>query len=102
MVRAQWAQQPFVWHIYPQQENVHRIKLDALLERYLDGLAPDAADACRAAWHAWNGDGDLRASWPAFRDALPALHAHMPGWVELLRAHGDLAGNLLDFIRRVK
>jgi uncharacterized repeat protein (TIGR03837 family) len=102
MVRAQWAQQPFVWHIYPQQENAHRIKLDAFLARFLDGLAPDAANACRAMWHAWNGDGDLRASWPAFRDALPALQAHMPGWCERLRVHGDLAGNLLAFIKRVR
>jgi len=60
MVRAQWAQKPFVWHIYPQQEDAHRIKLDAFLARLLDGLAPDAAEACRATWHAWNGDGDLR------------------------------------------
>ena len=101
MVRAQWAQKPFVWHIYPQQEDAHRIKLDAFLEHFLDGLAPDTADACRAAWHAWNGDGDLRAKWPAFRDALPALDAHMPGWCERLRAQGDLAKNLLAFIRKV-
>lgn len=101
MVRAQWAQKPFVWHIYPQREDAHRIKLDAFLARFLDGLAPDAAYACRAAWHAWNGDGDLRASWPAFRDALPALHAHMPGWCGCLRGQGDLAGNLLAFIRQV-
>jgi uncharacterized repeat protein (TIGR03837 family) len=101
LVRAQWAQQPFVWQIYPQQENAHRIKLDAFLERYMDGLAPDAAEACRATWHAWNGDGDLRASWPAFRAALPALQAHMPGWCAHLFAQGDLAGNLLAFMRRV-
>ena len=102
MVRAQWAQKPFVWHIYPQQEDAHRIKLDAFLARLLDGLAPDAADACRATWHAWSGDGDLRASWPAFRAALPALHAHMPGWCGRLRGQGDLAGNLLVFIERVR
>jgi uncharacterized repeat protein (TIGR03837 family) len=102
MVRAQWAQKPFVWHIYPQQEEAHRIKLDAFLARFLDGLAPDAADACRALSHAWNGDGELRASWPAFRNALPALQAHLPGWCERLRGHGDLAGNLLAFIKQIR
>jgi uncharacterized repeat protein (TIGR03837 family) len=102
MVRAHWAQQPFVWHIYPQQEEAHRIKLEAFLARFMTGLAPDAANACRAMWHAWNGDGDPRASWPAFRAALPALRAHMPGWCEQLRGHGDLAGNLLGFIRQVR
>jgi uncharacterized repeat protein (TIGR03837 family) len=100
MVRAQWAQKPFVWQIYPQQENAHRIKLDAFLDRFSAAMPAPAAAACRSAWHAWNGDGDLRKSWPALRDALPALHAHMPGWCEHLRAQGDLAGNLLAFMRR--
>ena len=100
MVRAQWAQQPFVWQIYPQQEDAHRIKLDAFLERYLALMPMPAAQACRSAWHAWNGDGDMRSSWPALRDALPALHAHMPGWCERLRAQGDLAANLVAFMRQ--
>jgi uncharacterized repeat protein (TIGR03837 family) len=102
MVRAQWAGKPFVWHIYPQQEEAHRIKLDAFLDRYTEAMPAPAAVACRAAWHAWNGDGDLRRRWPAFRAALPALEAHMAGWCERLRAQGDLAGNLLAFIRRVR
>jgi uncharacterized repeat protein (TIGR03837 family) len=101
MVRAQWAQRPFVWHIYPQQENAHRIKLDAFLDRYTGAMPAPAAAACRAAWHAWNGDGDMRACWPAFRAAMPALQAHMPGWRQRLHALGDLAGNLLAFIRQM-
>lgn len=102
MVRAQWARKPFIWHIYPQQDEAHRIKLDAFLDRYTEAMPAQAAEACRAAWHAWNDDGDLRRSWPAFRAALPALGAHTAGWCERLRAQGDLAGNLLAFIRRVR
>nr|WP_314630113.1 elongation factor P maturation arginine rhamnosyltransferase EarP [uncultured Noviherbaspirillum sp.] len=102
MVRAQWARKPFIWHIYPQQEAAHRIKLDAFLDRYTEAMPAPAVEACRAASHAWNGDGELRGSWPAFRAALPALEAHMGGWCERLRAQGDLAGNLLAFIRRVR
>ncbi|GAC1421901.1 MAG: hypothetical protein NVSMB6_23510 [Burkholderiaceae bacterium] len=33
-VRAQWAGKPFVWHIYPQEKNLHHVKLRAFLERY--------------------------------------------------------------------
>jgi uncharacterized repeat protein (TIGR03837 family) len=101
VVRAQWAQKPFVWHIYPQQEDAHRIKLDAFLDRFVEGLVPDAARACRSAWHAWNGDGDMGVEWPAFREALPALHAYMPGWSAQLRRQGNLAANLMAFIRSV-
>jgi uncharacterized repeat protein (TIGR03837 family) len=41
-VRAQWAGKPFIWHIYPQDENLHHKKLRAFLQRYaaaLPGLA---------------------------------------------------------------
>ena len=34
-VRAQWAEQPFVWQIYHQSEGTHLIKRDAFLTRYL-------------------------------------------------------------------
>ena len=33
-VRAQWAGKPFIWHIYPQDENLHHEKLRAFLQRY--------------------------------------------------------------------
>ena len=42
-VRAQWAGRPFVWHIYPQDENAHRPKLEAFMERYAARLDPQAA-----------------------------------------------------------
>ena len=102
MVRAQWAQKPFVWQIYPQEEDAHRIKLDAFLDRFSARLPEPAAAACRAAWHAWNGDGDMTACWPALDAALPALQAAMAAWAGNLRGHGDLAGNLLAFMKKVR
>jgi hypothetical protein len=54
-VRAQWAERPFVWHIYPQQDDAHLEKLMPS-ERYLAGWthrSPCAADF----WHAWNREG---------------------------------------------
>jgi hypothetical protein len=38
-VRAQWAAKPFVWQIYPQAEDAHRVKLDAFLARHPAGAA---------------------------------------------------------------
>jgi uncharacterized repeat protein (TIGR03837 family) len=97
VLRAQWAQRPLVWHIYPQEQDAHRVKLDAFLERYCAGMPPQLAATVRAAWHAWNGDGDWAAAWPAWRAALPQLQAHSAQWSAQLQAHGDLAGNLLEF-----
>ena len=69
LVRALWAGQPFVWHIYPQHDGAHHAKLHA----FLDWLQ---APASLRRWHAlWNGlehagslpplDAPLLAEWRA-------------------------------------
>ena len=32
LVRALWAGLPFIWHIYPQDDNAHHAKLEAFLD----------------------------------------------------------------------
>jgi uncharacterized repeat protein (TIGR03837 family) len=96
-MRAQWAARPFVWQPYLQSENAHRLKLDAFLDRYVAGLADDAAEALRAFSHAWIGEGESRAPWKAFPSALPALSAHAPAWSASLGSKPDLASNLVTF-----
>ncbi|MDP1957838.1 MAG: elongation factor P maturation arginine rhamnosyltransferase EarP, partial [Rhodocyclaceae bacterium] len=101
LVRAQWAERPFVWQAYPQVNGAQHAKLDALLERYCAALDPNTATATRVFWQAWNGQGDSAArianNWPAFRAAMPALAAHAPRWARQIAAHGDLATNLVKF-----
>jgi uncharacterized repeat protein (TIGR03837 family) len=95
-VRAQWALRPFVWHIYPQDENLHHVKLRAFLQRY---GAPGAALADLSL--CWNGAQEARAGWPALWDQFSAelapLAAHAALWEGQMLAHGDLAANLLAF-----
>ena len=96
-VRAQWAERPFAWQIYPQADDVHHGKLDAFLKLYTAGLdAPTSASVANF-WRAWNGMGDVGAAWPAFRAVLPALAIHARTWAAQLRNLGDLAGNLAEF-----
>jgi uncharacterized repeat protein (TIGR03837 family) len=96
-VRAQWAAAPFVWHIYPQQEDIHLVKLDAFLERFLAGAPPALAVPVTAFWRAWNGIGDPVASWPAFCDALPEFTRHCQRWCDELAQQHDLVTALLEF-----
>ncbi|MFM7025221.1 MAG: elongation factor P maturation arginine rhamnosyltransferase EarP [Limnohabitans sp.] len=49
LVRALWAGLPFVWHIYPQDDNAHHAKLGA----FLDWL--QAPDSLRHFHQVWNG-----------------------------------------------
>ena len=96
-VRAQWAQRPFVWQIYPQEEDAHGEKLAAFLALYRAGLDQDSAAAVTAFWHAWNGPGDVAAAWPALRPCLPMLAAHAPAWAQSIASHGHLAENLVSY-----
>ena len=100
-VRAQWAGQPFVWHIYPQDKNLHHVKLRAFLDRYADGLGALAAFSL-----AWNGAQDGPDDWPAlWRDLLaerPQILARAEVWNAKMRENGELASNLLKFAREIE
>ena len=101
-VRAQWAARPFVWHIYAQHDDAHFAKLDAFLARYGVELAPAPRAALQAFCHAWNGDGDPAAAWPALAAALPALAAHARRWSGKLGAEEDLVTRLTAFCNHIR
>ena len=98
-VRAQWAAKPLVWHVYPQAEDAHLVKMDAYLLRQETDLPETARMAQRAFWYAWNS-GAARATtaaWPAFRDALPALRVNALAWARALSAQEDMTTRLVTF-----
>lgn len=97
IVRAQWAGKPFVWHIYPQDENLHHKKLRAFLQRYSAGI-----DSMNVFSLCWNGAdagemADWPALWPAFEAAMPEIAVRADEWQREMLANGDLAGNLMRF-----
>ncbi|RYF02035.1 MAG: elongation factor P maturation arginine rhamnosyltransferase EarP [Comamonadaceae bacterium] len=92
LVRALWAGQPFIWHIYPQDDDAHHAKLLA----FLDWMQ---APASLRRFHVlWNG---LEQA-----SALPALEAAtLLQWRhcalaarERLLAQDDLLTQLLGFV----
>jgi uncharacterized repeat protein (TIGR03837 family) len=95
-VRAQWAGRPFVWHIYPQDENLHHKKLRAFLERYADDL-----ESLRAIMLHWNGAAAAPADWPALWSAVltdrTRIETRAHEWQARMLENGDLASNLLSF-----
>jgi uncharacterized repeat protein (TIGR03837 family) len=99
-VRAQWAQKPLLWHIYPQDANAHRAKLDAFLARYLRGVNDQDAESARSMWHAFDAadGGALQRSWPAFRAALPLLDTHARGWSQQLSTLREQSAGLVKFV----
>ena len=108
-VRAQWAGKPLIWHIYPQEEDTHLVKLQAFYDRYLNaGML--SADQRSLFWQfvlAWN-TGHLQASsdtlaelWPRLIAMLPALHENALVWRKQLLQQPDLVTQLRDFVRHL-
>lgn len=98
-VRAQWAARPFVWQIYPQDEDTHVRKLEAFLDRLCIGLDAGVSSALREFWLAWNGHASPASTWPRFAAALPSLRKHCVEWCEALSRQEDLASALVRFAR---
>jgi uncharacterized repeat protein (TIGR03837 family) len=98
-VRAQWAGKPFVWHIYPQQDDVHWPKLEAFLDRYCAELPPEAAQAVRGFWHAWNSGENTQAGWREFWRNRAALDRHAEAWKAALQAQKNLVEKLVTFCK---
>ena len=96
-VRAQWAGQPMLWHIYVQDENAHWEKLEAFLALYRRGLSTDAGAALLGLWRAWNMDQDMGQAWQAARRHWPELQQHARCWAAQQAAQPDLATALVHF-----
>jgi uncharacterized repeat protein (TIGR03837 family) len=101
-VRAQWAAQPMVWQAYPQAENAHWDKLNALLAHYMEGLGNASARAVGGMWRCWNGEpeaDDMATCWAVWRAQRTAVEAHAVRWCHRLGLAGRLTDKLVDFAK---
>ncbi|MGB9107991.1 MAG: elongation factor P maturation arginine rhamnosyltransferase EarP [Telluria sp.] len=98
-VRAQWAARPFIWHIYPQDENLHHVKLRAFLQKYAGDMQSLVDFSLR-----WNGaqDGQMDALWTSLQADLPSIVRRAHAWEAQMAANGDLVSNLLAFARSLR
>jgi uncharacterized repeat protein (TIGR03837 family) len=92
-VRAQLAGKPFIWHIYPQEDRAHEVKLAAFLDLYLEEASQELRLASVAAM-TWA----MPSEW---LNALDIWSIHATAWrSQLLQKQGDggLAARLLRFV----
>ena len=99
-VRAQWAARVFIWNIYPQAEQSHRLKLEAYLSLYTERMSPEMSAAVFSLWNAWNGNGQIINAWSVFAAQMSALTGYGNNWIRQLLPIGDLASNLVKFSRK--
>jgi uncharacterized repeat protein (TIGR03837 family) len=102
LVRAHWAQQPFVWQLYRQAEDAHLIKLAAFLDIHCHDLSEENAHAVKAFWQAWNGEAGSILDWPSFCKALPMLVPHYRHWSAQVASVDELTIQLIRFAGKIR
>lgn len=104
LVRALWAGQPCVLHIYPQHDLVHLQKLHALMRLYCENLPAETAASVQAFWGSWNevhrldNQGYIGVAWQNYLQHRLVLQQHGHAWAAKLTLH-NLVLNLLNFIQ---
>ena len=92
-VRAQLAGKPLIWHIYPQEDRAHEVKLAAFLDLYLEDASQELRLATIAAM-----------TWAMPSECFKYLDiwsTHAKAWrAQILKKQGDggLAARLVRFI----
>ena len=92
-IRAQLAGKPFIWHIYPQEDSAHEVKLAAFLDLYLENANQELRLAAIAAM-TWA----MPSQW---LQSLDTWHSHSIAWrTHILKKQedGGLAARLMRFI----
>ncbi|MDL2338824.1 MAG: elongation factor P maturation arginine rhamnosyltransferase EarP [Pseudomonadota bacterium] len=112
LVRAIWAGRPFVWQIYPQDDEAHAFKLAAFLAQMLASMDRPRADSIRRVAWRWNGlDRSPVATstlpktpepdpWSALNSpaAMAAWNARCVSWRTELLDQTDLVTQLMGFV----
>jgi len=102
LVRAHWAQQPFVWQLYQQAEESHLIKLAAFLDIHCLDLKEESANAVKTFWQAWNGEAGAILDWSTFSKALPELVRHYRQWSAHVASVDELSTQLIRFAGKIR
>jgi uncharacterized repeat protein (TIGR03837 family) len=100
-LRAQWAAKPFIWHIYPQEDDYHLVKLQAFMQLYCDNLAPEITTTWSEVNLAFNR-GNTHAvvmHWQQLNSVNLSLMQHAIKWPINALKDADLASRLVQFVK---
>jgi uncharacterized repeat protein (TIGR03837 family) len=101
-LRAQWAARPFLWHIYPQEENAHLEKLQSFLNRYTQTMSPALANNVHGLFQHFNQahPTELTQHWSALQADWSEWQQQAQQWPQTALAGGNLASQLVQFVEK--
>ncbi|MDA8328934.1 MAG: elongation factor P maturation arginine rhamnosyltransferase EarP [Betaproteobacteria bacterium] len=97
LVRAIWAGRPLVWHIYPQEEAAHHLKLTALLQQMNAVTSPEISAITLEFWHHWNKIENTPHAASRWLENLARIKIAQQHWTQHLSQHNDLALNMVNW-----
>jgi len=100
-LRAQWAGKPFIWHIYPQEDDYHLIKLDAFLSQYSGELDQKTTQWYQQLSQAFNQENipALLQAWQQRPEHQLKLAKNAQQWPKKALNDADLASRLVQFVK---
>ena len=104
LVRAHWAERPFIWQLYPQVAGAQQAKLQAFLETSLVGLSTEPAARMRSFAQWWNADLSARElpDWSAVCADLSEWESHARDWAARAASAGELSQLLIEFASKIR
>jgi uncharacterized repeat protein (TIGR03837 family) len=88
VIRALWAGKPFVWHIYPQDDQAHHTKLQAFCETQ---QMPQDLAAIHAVWNGISGT------------PLPSIEQkHFENWTTWARQNASRLERQVDLVTQLE
>lgn len=99
IVRAMLTGNPFLWHIYPQEEDAHKVKIDALFDRMSEVCTnKNDVEKLRKITLSYNGFSDYLDNIDLidFYDSWKRLSEE---WSTHLISLGSLTDNLISFLK---
>lgn len=100
-VRAIWAQQPFVWQPYWQEENTHVQKLDAFLNQFYTQASTEVFSSVKALHHEWANGNLYSEVWQHYLSRLASVKSLTKSASEALKNQPDLASKLVIFCNKL-
>lgn len=97
LVRAIWAGKPFVWHIYPQDDDAHWDKLNAFLELYLATTPEPIKTYISQFFIDWNAQQITATSWKCWQENWVQIQAVTENFTNQQIKLPDLASRLANF-----
>lgn len=94
VIRAQWAGQPFIWHIYPQADDAHIVKLNAFIDLV---AAVNPNESWQKMMLAWN-QPNHGTSWSEALENLNNWRLMTREWQNHLASQTTLTAKLMQFL----